>query len=63
MKILVTGGTGFIGRELLKLLMTHSLTVLTRNTERAKHQLHHIHSANRITSYNVCYTKLLRPIS
>jgi len=46
MKILVTGGTGFIGRELLKLLMTHSLTVLTRNTERAKHQLHHIHSAN-----------------
>ncbi|WP_165310604.1 TIGR01777 family oxidoreductase [Vibrio ziniensis] len=46
MKILITGGTGFIGRELLKLLMTEQITVLTRNTENAKHQLNHIHSGN-----------------
>lgn len=46
MKILMTGGTGFIGRELLKLLMTEQITVLTRNTENAKRQLNHIHSGN-----------------
>ncbi len=46
MKILVTGGTGFIGRELLKLLMTHNITVLTRNTANAKNRLNHIHSGS-----------------
>ncbi|MBD0788544.1 TIGR01777 family protein [Vibrio sp. Y2-5] len=46
MNILITGGTGFIGRELLKLLMTEQVTVLTRNTENAKHQLSHIRSGN-----------------
>ncbi len=46
MKILVTGGTGFIGRELLKLLMTHNITVLTRNTANAKLRLNHIHNGS-----------------
>ncbi len=46
MKILVTGGTGFIGRELLKLLMTHNITVLTRNAATAKNRLNHIHGEN-----------------
>ncbi|CAM2875153.1 TIGR01777 family oxidoreductase [Vibrio diazotrophicus] len=46
MNILITGGTGFIGRELLKLLMTEQVTVLTRNTENAKRQLSHIRSGN-----------------
>ncbi|WMN56201.1 TIGR01777 family oxidoreductase [Vibrio fluvialis] len=42
MKILITGGTGFIGRELIKLLMTHDLVVLTRNAAQAKAKLAHI---------------------
>lgn len=46
MNVLVTGGTGFIGRELLKLLMTHNITVLTRDTANAKSQLNHIHDGS-----------------
>lgn len=45
MKILITGGTGFIGRELMKLLMTHDLVVLTRNTAQAKAKLAHIQNS------------------
>lgn len=44
MKILITGGTGLIGKELLKLIMTHHLVVLTRNVDEAEQQLSHIHS-------------------
>lgn len=44
MKILITGGTGFIGRELIKLLMTHDLVVLTRNRAQAKATLAHVHN-------------------
>ncbi|MGU3847198.1 NAD-dependent epimerase/dehydratase family protein, partial [Vibrio diabolicus] len=33
MKILLTGGTGFIGSELLKLLSTHQVMLLTRSPE------------------------------
>ena len=37
MKILITGGTGFIGQQLVALLCTqHQITVLTRNTHNAK---------------------------
>ncbi len=46
MQILITGGTGFIGRELMKLLMTHKVTLLTRDIAKAKHRLNHIHSEN-----------------
>ncbi|MGO1295964.1 MAG: TIGR01777 family oxidoreductase [Vibrio sp.] len=46
MKILITGGTGLIGKELLKLIMTHHLVVLTRDPVAAQHQLSHIHSGN-----------------
>jgi uncharacterized protein (TIGR01777 family) len=41
MKILVTGGTGFIGKELVKLLRQHRLTILTRDSDRAKSSLQH----------------------
>ncbi|MCK6262206.1 TIGR01777 family oxidoreductase [Vibrio sp. ZSDE26] len=46
MKILITGGTGFIGQELLKSLITHQVVILTRNIERAKQTLSHISSIN-----------------
>ncbi|MDG2678054.1 NAD-dependent epimerase/dehydratase family protein, partial [Vibrio parahaemolyticus] len=36
MKILLTGGTGFIGSELLKLLTTHQIVLLTRSPDQAK---------------------------
>lgn len=42
MKILITGGTGLIGKELAKLIMTHELVVLTRNPYRARQQLSYI---------------------
>lgn len=42
MKILLTGGTGFIGKELMKQLMTHDVVLLTRNINRAKQALNHI---------------------
>ncbi|QXO16645.1 MULTISPECIES: TIGR01777 family oxidoreductase [Vibrio] len=44
MKILITGGTGFIGRELIKLLMTHDLVCLTRNSHHARQRLAHVHN-------------------
>lgn len=44
MKILITGGTGFIGRELMKLLMTHDTVVLSRDISAAKSTLAHLHN-------------------
>ncbi|MGF1739599.1 TIGR01777 family oxidoreductase [Vibrio profundum] len=46
MKILVTGGSGFIGQELLKHLATHQLVLLTRNVVRARSALKHIAQTN-----------------
>ncbi|MFA0087250.1 TIGR01777 family oxidoreductase [Vibrio sp. 10N.261.51.F12] len=46
MNLLLTGGTGFIGKELLKHLTTHTVTVITRNTEAAKLALHHTDIGN-----------------
>ncbi|CAM2813634.1 TIGR01777 family protein [Vibrio mytili] len=46
MKILLTGGTGFIGSELLKLLTTHQVVLLTRSPEKAKQQLQHADLGN-----------------
>ncbi|ASG06938.1 MULTISPECIES: TIGR01777 family oxidoreductase [Vibrio] len=42
MKILLTGGTGFIGKELMKQIFTHNIYLLTRDIERAKQQLAHV---------------------
>lgn len=41
MQILLTGGTGFIGSELVKYLATHQIVLLTRNIEHAKTKLYH----------------------
>ena len=46
MKILITGGTGFIGRELLKHLTTHDVVLLTRSPENAKRLLNHTDFGN-----------------
>lgn len=46
MKILITGGTGFIGRELLKLLTTHDVVLLTRSPEKARDILSHADLGN-----------------
>ncbi|GAB2655084.1 TIGR01777 family oxidoreductase [Vibrio panuliri] len=46
MKILLTGGTGFIGRELLKHLTTHEVVLLTRAPERAKQLVNHADLGN-----------------
>ncbi len=46
MKILLTGGTGFIGSELLKLLTTHHVVLLTRSPEKAKQHLNHADVGN-----------------
>jgi len=46
MKILLTGGTGFIGSELLKLLSTHQVMLLTRSPEHAKQRLQHADLGN-----------------
>ncbi|MCR9985484.1 TIGR01777 family oxidoreductase [Vibrio antiquarius] len=46
MKILLTGGTGFIGSELLKLLSTHQVMLLTRSPEQAKQRLQHADLGN-----------------
>ncbi len=46
MKVLLTGGTGFIGRELLKHLTTHEVVLLTRNPRHAKSLLNHTDRGN-----------------
>ncbi|ANQ16422.1 TIGR01777 family oxidoreductase [Vibrio natriegens] len=46
MKILLTGGTGFIGSELLKLLTTHHVVLLTRSPQKAKQHLQHADVGN-----------------
>ena len=35
MKILLTGGTGFIGKELIKCFRTEQIVLLTRNPQNA----------------------------
>ncbi|MDN3682122.1 TIGR01777 family oxidoreductase [Vibrio tapetis subsp. quintayensis] len=46
MHILLTGGTGFVGAELIKHLAGHNITLLTRNTTSAKNRLHHADFGN-----------------
>lgn len=46
MKLLITGGTGFIGRELLKHLTTHEIVLVTRSPSSAKAKLHHTDVGN-----------------
>ncbi|PKF78265.1 TIGR01777 family protein [Vibrio sp. vnigr-6D03] len=46
MKVLLTGGTGFIGKELVKHLAGHQLVVLTRNIEKAREILTHADFGN-----------------
>ena len=43
MKILITGATGFVGKQLVKSLAAHQLIILTRNVNDAKNILssHH----------------------
>ncbi|WP_114767701.1 TIGR01777 family oxidoreductase [Vibrio rhodolitus] len=46
MKVLLTGGTGFIGRELIKHLTTYDVVLLTRSPEKAKQLLNHADLGN-----------------
>ncbi len=46
MKVLLTGGTGFIGRELVKHYRTHQIVLLTRSPSRAQQLLHHVPGDN-----------------
>jgi len=46
MRILVTGGTGLIGSELLKYLTPNQLCILTRDREKAKAKLKHLPAQN-----------------
>jgi len=46
MKVLLTGGTGFIGRELLKHLTTYEVVLLTREPRQAKSTLNHTDMGN-----------------
>ncbi|MEI8672943.1 TIGR01777 family oxidoreductase [Vibrio sp. SA48] len=46
MKILLTGGTGFIGKALIKQILAHDIHILTRNIPRAKEQLKHVDNSN-----------------
>lgn len=46
MHILITGGTGFIGSELIKHFTGHQLTVLTRSISQAKKALKHADFSN-----------------
>jgi len=46
MQILLTGGTGFIGSELIKLLSDQNIILLTRNIEKAQLKLRQIDSGN-----------------
>src|SRR3954453_8417843 len=42
MRVLITGGSGFIGKRLCRVLLDrgHDLTVLTRNSDSAREALH-----------------------
>lgn len=44
MQILITGGTGFIGRALVKQLIPHHVTILTRSADRARSQFKHLNN-------------------
>lgn len=46
MQILLTGGTGFIGSELLKQLSSHKIILLSRNITEAKFKLQHADFGN-----------------
>jgi uncharacterized protein (TIGR01777 family) len=46
MQILLTGGTGFIGSELIKQLSTHQIVLVTRDIVRAKDKLRHADLGN-----------------
>lgn len=46
MKILLTGGTGFIGTELIKCFRTDKIVLLTRNPQHAQQKLHHASTGN-----------------
>lgn len=46
MQILITGGTGFIGSELIKHLITHKIFLLTRNPQQAQKTLHFADNGN-----------------
>ncbi len=46
MQILLTGGTGFIGSELVKQLSIHQIVLLTRNITAAKSKLQHADLGN-----------------
>lgn len=46
MKILLTGGTGLIGRELLKHFTTHNVVLLTRSPENAKSVIYYADMGN-----------------
>ncbi|CAM2773511.1 TIGR01777 family oxidoreductase [Vibrio rarus] len=44
MHILITGGTGFVGRSLVKQLIPHQMTILSRDCDNAARQLKHVNS-------------------
>ncbi|RJX71650.1 TIGR01777 family protein [Vibrio sinensis] len=46
MKLLLTGGSGFIGRELLKHLTNYNIVLLTRSPEQARKNLHYADLGN-----------------
>ncbi|MEZ8193605.1 MULTISPECIES: TIGR01777 family oxidoreductase [Vibrio] len=46
MKILLTGGTGFIGKELIKCFRTEQIVLLTRNPQNAQQNLQHANTGN-----------------
>lgn len=46
MKILLTGGTGFIGSELIKSWQTDEVTLLTRDPSKAQGSLNHLNQNN-----------------
>ncbi|NOH72499.1 TIGR01777 family protein [Vibrio pectenicida] len=46
MKVLLTGGTGFIGRELLKHFTTYDIVLLTRSPQKARNTISHADIGN-----------------
>ena len=54
MQILLTGGTGFIGSELLKNLTNHHVIILTRSVKKAeeKRLTNNLSNFRFITSFN-----------